>query len=359
MIRLGIVGCNYGRAVQLPAFRADSRCRVVALAGSDAARTAELARQSDIPEAYGDWAEMIGRPDIDAVAIAVPPAAARDRDRGARAGKPVFVEKPMAADLAGAAAMPRQAGARPPDGFQLFTNHGVAEGQGAARQGAIGRLRHIAVTWNVENDPTRLRLKNWKTTARTAAARSATSSAIRCTISNGSAGRSPGFRHGCPACRTIRRSRPAWRSLAFHPALRELSMSCASFPAAVIGWNFTAMTARWCWPTPPDYMRGFALSHARRPDGADPGRNTIRWTASFPAMGASRQCRGSRAVSSTPSSTGSRPGFAEGYRVQVLLDAVRRSHELGRWLDIEPEVPCSRRASILSPAAPASSARRW
>ena len=59
MIRLGIVGCNYGRAVQLPAFRADSRCQVVALAGSDAARTAGLAREAQIPDAYGEWAEII------------------------------------------------------------------------------------------------------------------------------------------------------------------------------------------------------------------------------------------------------------------------------------------------------------
>ena len=36
MIRLGIVGTNYGRTVQLPAFRADPRCQVVALAGRDA-----------------------------------------------------------------------------------------------------------------------------------------------------------------------------------------------------------------------------------------------------------------------------------------------------------------------------------
>ena len=43
MIRLGIVGTNYGRNVLLPAFRADPRCQVVALAGSDAGRTAELA----------------------------------------------------------------------------------------------------------------------------------------------------------------------------------------------------------------------------------------------------------------------------------------------------------------------------
>ena len=31
--------------------------------------------------------------------------------------------------------------------------------------GALGRLRHVVVTWNVENQATRLRLKSWKTRA--------------------------------------------------------------------------------------------------------------------------------------------------------------------------------------------------
>jgi len=114
LIRLGIVGCNYGRAVQLPAFRADSRCQVVAIAGSDATRTAELARQSNIPEAYGDWARMIEQADIDAIAIATPPRLQPAIAVAAlKSGKPVFVEKPMAANLEGAAAMLREMGALP------------------------------------------------------------------------------------------------------------------------------------------------------------------------------------------------------------------------------------------------------
>ena len=30
--------------------------------------------------------------------------------------------------------------------------------------------------------------------------------------------------------------------------------------------------------------------------------------------------------------------FAEGYRVQVLINAVQRSHAGGRWLDVAPKV---------------------
>ena len=55
MIGVGIVGCNYGRTVLLPAFRTDPRCEVVALAGSDGARTAELARAAEIARGFGDW----------------------------------------------------------------------------------------------------------------------------------------------------------------------------------------------------------------------------------------------------------------------------------------------------------------
>ena len=85
VIRVGIVGCNYGRTVQLPAFRADRRCEVTALAGSNAARTAELARAADVPNAYGDWRALVEDPAVEAVAIATMPALqARDRAQGAR-----------------------------------------------------------------------------------------------------------------------------------------------------------------------------------------------------------------------------------------------------------------------------------
>ena len=31
------------------------------------------------------------------------------------------------------------------------------------------------------------------------------------------------------------------------------------------------------------------------------------------------------------------PGFAEGYRVQALIDAAQRSHRQGQWIDIAAE----------------------
>ena len=98
MIGIGIVGSNYGRTVLLPAFRTDARCEVVALAGSNAARTAEHARAANVARGLGDWRALVDDPAVAAVAIAVPPdlqpaIAQRALDRG----KPVFAEKPFAA----------------------------------------------------------------------------------------------------------------------------------------------------------------------------------------------------------------------------------------------------------------------
>ena len=90
MICLGIVGTNYGRTVQLPALRADPRCQVVVLAGSDAARTAELARTEGIVKGYGDWRALVEDKDVQAVAIAtLPSLQAQIAMRALELGKPV------------------------------------------------------------------------------------------------------------------------------------------------------------------------------------------------------------------------------------------------------------------------------
>ena len=167
MIRVGIVGCNYGRNVLLPAFRSDPRCEVVALAGTDAARTAELARAADVARGLGDWRLLVDDAAVDAVAVAVPPN--RQPEMARRAldlGKPVFVEKPLAADLAGARAMLAAArqSARPTIiDFNFPELPAWQSAKALLETGAVGRLRHVVVTWNVENQATRLRLESWKT----------------------------------------------------------------------------------------------------------------------------------------------------------------------------------------------------
>src|SRR5205823_4937947 len=112
--RLGIIGCNYGLKVHLPAFRADPRCEIVALAGSDEARTRELAKTAGVPRGYGGWRALIEDSNVQAVAIATVPALQAQIAQAALAlGKSVFAEKPMASTLADARAMLKAAQGKP------------------------------------------------------------------------------------------------------------------------------------------------------------------------------------------------------------------------------------------------------
>src|SRR5262249_29928376 len=160
-------GCNYGRTVLIPAFRHDPRCEVIALAGADGGRTAGLARDMNVALAFDGWRKLVEDPHVEAVAIAVPPDLQPTvAQRALELGKPVFLEKPLAADLAGAQLIVESVrkGKRPT--IIDFNFPELPSWQSAKRLldgGGIGRLQNVVATWNFENRATRLRLESWKT----------------------------------------------------------------------------------------------------------------------------------------------------------------------------------------------------
>lgn len=346
MIRLGIVGCGYGRLVQLPAFRTDPRCRVIALAGSDAARTASLAHDAGIPLAFGDWTGLVEHGDVDAVAIATPPALQTPVALRALAlGKPVFVEKPLAADLADAATMVAQASASGRPAVIDFEFSQVMAWQSAKAlidAGALGRLRHVAVNWNVENTATRLRLRNWKT-SRAAGGGVLGNFVCHCFhYLEWFCGPLEGLSarlYGLPGSEADQESTAAMAFAFQSGAAGSLAMSCASYLGSghrleFYGDDGTLMLIN----DTSDYMRGFRLLHARRTAGAlapiavedvlDAGLTDGR-IAPVARLAAQflDAIEGRRAEA---------PGLAEGYRVQQLMTAAQRSHETGRWLQVGP-----------------------
>ena len=345
MIRMGIVGCNYGRTVLLPAFRTDPRCEVVALAGTDAARTAELARAANVARG-GGWTALVEDPTVDAVAIAVPPGRQPEIARRALGhGKAVFLEKPLAADLADAKALLEVArkGARP--AMIDFGFPEIAAWQQARAMladGAIGRLRHVVVTWNVENRATRLRLASWKT---------------RGDDGGGVLGNfvSHCFHYLEWFCGPIQ----GLNTRVFHlpdgggdtesgivlalalasGAGVSLQMSCASFLGSghrleFYGDDGTLVLAN----RSADYMHGFELQHASR---SDQGLRAVvvedASAGQFPdgrIASASRLVR--RFLDACANGGAPSPGLAEGYRAQVLIDAARRAHVSGRFVEVPP-----------------------
>jgi predicted dehydrogenase len=348
LVRIGIVGCNYGRLVQLPAFRLDPRCEVVALAGRDAARTTELAAAANIPLAFGNWEQLVEHPDVDAVAIAtVPSLQPSIAIRALELGKPVFAEKPMAADLAGAEAMVRAAetsGLTTTVDFNFSEVLAWRQAKALLDQGAIGRLRHVEVNWNVENHGTRMRLKNWKT--------------LR-TDGGGALGNfvSHCFYYLEWFCGPIAGMSARLSSLPDEPAMEtnagislmfrsgaagNLAMSCASYLGSGHRLEFYGEDGTLTLVNDTaDYMRGFTLNVARRPASAlTPVEVVDEVDLRFPSDG--RIAPVSRLAAAfldgierkQPTAV----GFVQGLRVQALLDTARRANDLGRWLETGAEI---------------------
>jgi predicted dehydrogenase len=338
VIRLGIIGCNYGRAVLLPAFRADPRCEVVALAGSDAARTAALAKEAGIAKAYGRWDELVADQSLDAIAIATPPRLQPGiAVRALQSGKAVFAEKPLAADMSGAKAMlvAAQAARKPVMvDFEFAELPAWQRAKVLIDEGTIGTLRHVAVTWQVENRATLLRLKSWKTDA-------------------GDGGGALGnlvshcffyLEHFCGPIRDLSartfglpgENPPSESSVSMcgtfvSGAAYMLSMSAGSYLGSGHRIEFYGEDGTLVlWNATTDYMRGFKLFHAKRPaaslqaiavesdnDGSPDGR----------IAPVSRLV--SRFIDAIENGTQPAPGIAQGARVQALIDAARRSHASG------------------------------
>jgi len=123
-------------------------------------------------------------------------------------------------------------------------------------------------------------------------------------------------------------------------ALASLSMSCASYLGNGHRVEFFGEDGTLVLHNPgADYMRGFELFHARRPAAAlerVPVEDPI--DAQFPDGRIAPVSRlVNRFFDAIERGGNPSPGFTEGYRAQQLMDAARRSHEQGTWVDIADE----------------------
>lgn len=109
-IRVGVIGTGFGAQVHLPAIAAVAGLEIVALCGRDAARVEKIADAYDIPHVFADYRDLIACADVDAVTIALPPALHHPAAIAAiAAGKHVLCEKPMARNANEAREMARMA----------------------------------------------------------------------------------------------------------------------------------------------------------------------------------------------------------------------------------------------------------
>jgi predicted dehydrogenase len=150
-IRWGIVGCGDVTEVKSgPAFNRIDGSALVAVMRRTAALARDYAARHGVPRWYDDGEALVRDPEVDAVYVATPPDAHEHYvTLCARAGKPVYVEKPMALD---AAQCRRMIDACRTAGVPLFTAFyrralpRFLKLKALVDEGAIGEVRAVQVT---------------------------------------------------------------------------------------------------------------------------------------------------------------------------------------------------------------------
>lgn len=102
-VRIGVIGAgNYARSMLLPHLVSDSDARLVEVSTATSLSAEDAARKFGFERKGTSYRELLSRDDISAVLIATRHAAHAEMCASAlQSGKAVFVEKPLAIDLAG------------------------------------------------------------------------------------------------------------------------------------------------------------------------------------------------------------------------------------------------------------------
>jgi 1,5-anhydro-D-fructose reductase (1,5-anhydro-D-mannitol-forming) len=150
-IRWGIIGCGAVCEVKSgPGFQKAAHSALVAVMRRDGAKARDFAARHGVPRWYDDADKLVADPEVDAVYVATPPGShAEHALRAARAGKPVYVEKPMALDHAECLAVIdacRKAGAPLFTAYYRRSLPRFIALKEALDRGEIGALRSVNVT---------------------------------------------------------------------------------------------------------------------------------------------------------------------------------------------------------------------
>ncbi len=349
-LRVAVIGLGFGQQVHVPAFRADSRCDVTMLCASTEAKAVEIARRLDVPRACGDWRAAVADPEIDAVSIAVPPRLQPEIVLDAlRHGKAVFCEKPLAAHVYEALAVKRAAGQNLPNmvNFEICECDAWDEFRQELLPSDLGAAESIDVEWRVRTYANQHRINNWKSRPEEGGGAlqafvahtfyllellKGPISQLKATLGKADDDPRSGetevsleakFLHGGAATAHVETDAPP-------PHRHQIDVFSTSRRLRLLN------VAR-------DYISGFQIvcsgvqeaeTKPLWPNGDAPRADQPAATISAPdgrIAATGRLVR--RFVDWALGGPPARPNFADGYRVQYLIEVARRSNAEGRWMD--------------------------
>ena len=172
-IRWGMIGCGDVAEIKSgPGFYKARDSRLVAVMRRDGKLAADFARRHNVPRWHDDAEAIIRADDIDAVYIATLPDTHRDYTlRCAAAGKPVYVEKPMALELAESVEMVDACKTSRVPLWVAYYRRALPRFTAVrdlVADGAIGEVRMVSVR-QLERAPTAMELRDrafaWRTDA--------------------------------------------------------------------------------------------------------------------------------------------------------------------------------------------------
>jgi len=149
-IRVAVIGTGFGTTVHVPAFQSCADTEVVAIVSGREERAREAAAKFNIPHWFTDYRQVVTRSDVDLVSISTPPFEHHPMTLAALdAGKHVLLEKPMTLNAAEARELLAKAEAR---GVAHAIAHEFRFAPARAYmkhlvdQGYLGRLHHVNAT---------------------------------------------------------------------------------------------------------------------------------------------------------------------------------------------------------------------
>src|SRR5829696_2491242 len=145
-VGIGIIGTGFARTTQIPGFQDCMGAKVVAVASRNRERAEAVAKEFGIEYVAEDWQQLISHNDVDLVSIVTPPSTHMEIALAAiDQRKAVLCEKPMALDATEASKMVEKANAA---GVLALIDHELRflnsrrTMRGMLQTGAIGSVRH-------------------------------------------------------------------------------------------------------------------------------------------------------------------------------------------------------------------------
>ena len=145
-VGIGFIGTGFARKVQIPAFLKCENVEIASVASGSLANAESTAREFNIPHFTDDWRETIDNENVDLVCITTPVIQHFEQTLYAiEKGKHILGEKPMAMNASEAAEMTAKAKEK---GILALIDHELRFQKGRQkafqmlRDGEIGKIRH-------------------------------------------------------------------------------------------------------------------------------------------------------------------------------------------------------------------------